>query len=58
MKTVKVLYTVQYEAVLNIDDDVDIHGDDFDDEISDISIPENKTSKYVADSFDVIALIV
>ena len=49
MKTIKVKFSVEYETVINVNDN-----DDVEDAVVNIEIPENDLCKYVKDSFEVL----
>jgi len=48
---VEVIYSVKYRVVLDLDD-----GEDVDDKICDINIPEDGTSVYLDDSFEIVKI--
>ena len=48
---VEVIYSVKYRVVLDLDD-----GENVDDKICDINIPEDGTSQYIDNSFEIVKI--
>jgi len=48
---VEVIYSVKYRVVLDLDD-----GENVDDKICDINIPEDGTSEYIDNSFEIVKI--
>ena len=46
-----VTYTVKFRTVVKVEEEYDLH-----DYVSDIDIPENEESKYVANSFEILKI--
>ena len=46
-----VIYTVKFRTVVKVEEEYDLH-----DYVSDIDIPENEESKYVANSFEILKI--
>ena len=46
-----VIYTVKFRTVVKVEEEYDLH-----DSVSNIDIPENEESKYVANSFEVLKI--